>query len=113
MKLYVYTMTQRCLWTDEWETKITGVTDKPVSYFKCKVIGNQIDAVKLIAPGCIDFSPEYVGPTSTYDRLRKDVIGDQKLVNDLIERNDKGWTFIEIADYLERDWNTDTHETVE
>ena len=35
MKLYVYTITERCPWTDDWETKITGVTDNPVSYFYC------------------------------------------------------------------------------
>lgn len=27
--------------------------------------------------------------------------------------NDEGWTFVEIADFIERDWNTDTNETVE
>ena len=35
MKIYVYTMTERCPWTDNWETNITGVTDEPVSYFNC------------------------------------------------------------------------------
>lgn len=35
MKLYVYTLTERCNWTDQWETKIVGVLDKPVTYFHC------------------------------------------------------------------------------
>ena len=29
------------------------------------------------------------------------------------DRNDNDWTFAEIADYIEREWNTDTDETVE
>ena len=77
-----------------------------------KVLGNQIDAVKLMDSGRIDLSPEYVGPKITYDRLREDVIGDWELFDKLIERNDEGWTFTEISNYIERDWNTVTHETV-
>ena len=34
-------------------------------------------------------------------------------VDELTEKNDDGWTFIDIADYIERNWNTDTNETVE
>ena len=51
MKLYVYTMTQRCLWTDDWETEITGVTDKPVSYFSC-------DEVQVWEDGSLVFSAD-------------------------------------------------------
>lgn len=78
-----------------------------------KVLGNQIAAVKLMDSDYIDLSPEYVGLLSTYDRLKEDVIGDQELVYELIEKNDEGWTFAEIADYIERNWNTDIDETVE
>ena len=35
MKIYVYAITEKCPWTDQWETKITGVTDKPATYFNC------------------------------------------------------------------------------
>lgn len=76
-----------------------------------KVLSNQIDAVKLIDSDYIDLSTVYVGPISTYDRLKEDVIGDRELVDELIEKNDEGWTFAKIADYIERDWNTDPHET--
>ena len=49
MKLYVYTITEKCLWTDDWETKITVVTDKPVSYFSC-------DEVQVWEDGLLVFS---------------------------------------------------------
>ena len=35
MKIYVYTITEKCPWTDDWETRITGVAGEPVSYFNC------------------------------------------------------------------------------
>ena len=51
MKIYVYTLIERCLWTDDWETKITGVTDKPVSYFYC-------DEVQVWEDGLLSFSAD-------------------------------------------------------
>lgn len=35
MKTYVYTITERNWWKDQWETRITGVIDNPVTYFDC------------------------------------------------------------------------------
>ena len=51
MKLYVYTITERCPWTDNWETNITGVTDEPVSYFNC-------DEVQVWEDGALVFSAD-------------------------------------------------------
>lgn len=35
MKIYVYTLTERNWWKDNWETIVTGVADEPISYFNC------------------------------------------------------------------------------
>ena len=79
-----------------------------------KVLGNQVTAVKLLDPDDdIDFSMEYEGPSSTYTYLKQVVVGDQSLTDDFIQKNDDGWTFPEIADYIERTWNPDVDETVE
>ena len=79
-----------------------------------KVLGNQVTAVKLLDPDDdIDFSMEYEGPSSTYTYLKQVVVGDQSLTNDFIQKNDNGWTFPEIADYIERTWKPDDKETVE
>lgn len=48
MKIYVYTITERCPWTDQWETRITGVIDKPVSYSDC-------DEVQVWEDGFLSF----------------------------------------------------------
>ena len=54
MKLYAYTITEKKKknpWTDNWETKITGVTDEPVSYFYC-------DEVQVWEDGSLVFSAD-------------------------------------------------------
>ena len=76
-----------------------------------KVLGNQVDAVKIVGL-YEDMGVGYEGPTSTYERLKDDVIG-VTLTDDLVEKNDNGWTFKEIADYIEHIWNPDSEETVE
>ena len=78
-----------------------------------KVLGNQITAVQLLDPSEVGLGTEYEGPTSTYVRLKEDVIGDWSLTDEFIEKNDKGWTFSRIADYIEKHWYPDTEETVE
>ena len=75
-----------------------------------KVLGNQIDAVKLLN---LDLKSEYEGPTITYNRLKEDVIRDRGLADELIDMNDEGWTFVEIADFIENEWNPGKEETVE
>ena len=77
-----------------------------------KVLGNQITAVKLLDPDDIELGSGYEGPTSTYDRLRKDIIGDWSLTDDFMEKNDNDSTFAQIADYIEDTWNTDSNEIV-
>lgn len=69
-----------------------------------KVLGNQITAVQLLDPSEVDLGTGYEGPTSTYTRLKEDVIGDWSLTNEFIEKNDEGRTFAEIADYIEKEW---------
>ena len=51
MKLYVYTITERNFWTDNWDTRITGVTDKPATYFNC-------DEVQVWEDGFLVFSAD-------------------------------------------------------
>ena len=41
-----------------------------------------------------------------------EIIGDC-LTASCSDRNDEGWTFPEIADYIEHNWNPDAEETVE
>ena len=69
-----------------------------------KVLGNQVTAVQLLDLH-EDMGVEYEGPTSTYERLRDDVIGVHTLTDELVDMNDTGWTFSEIADYIEHNWN--------
>ena len=79
-----------------------------------KVLGNQIAAVKLLdLSDDLNMVMDYEGPTSKYERLKEDIIGNRSLVDDFIEKNDNGWTFKEIADYVEHYWNPDSKETVE
>ena len=78
-----------------------------------KVLGNQITAIQLLDPD-EDLYLGYVylgydGPEGTYTRLKEDVIGDWPLTDDFIEKNDNGWTFPEIADYIEHNWNPDAN----
>ena len=74
-----------------------------------KVLGNQINAVNLVGLGYTDLKLGLEGHAIIYNRLKEDVIGDRELTDDLINMNDEGWTLAEIADYIERDWNTDTN----
>lgn len=78
-----------------------------------KVLGNQITAVQLLDPSEVDLGTEYEGPTSTYTRLKEDVIGDWSLTDEFMEKNDEGWSFPKIADFIEKYWNPDANETVE
>ena len=78
-----------------------------------KVLGNQITAVQLLDPSGVGLVMDYEGPTSTYERIKEDVIGNRSLVYELIQMNDNGWTFPKIADYIEHNWNPDPEETVE
>ena len=78
-----------------------------------KVLGNQITAVELLDPCEADLKSGYGGPTSTYTRLKEDVIGDWSLTDEFVEINDEGWTFPRIADYIEKYWNPSVDETVE
>ena len=78
-----------------------------------KVLGNQITAVQLNDPSEVDLEMNYEGPTSTYERIKEDVIGNRSLTDNFIEKNDEGWTFPEIADYIESNWNPNVDETVE
>ena len=79
-----------------------------------KVLGNQVDAVKIVGlDEDVAYIPDYEGPTITYDRLKEDIIGNLELTDELMDMNDTGWTFPEIADYVEHCWNPDSEETVE
>ena len=79
-----------------------------------KVLGNQVDAVKIVAlDEDIHHIIGYEGPTITYDRLKEDIIGNLELTDELMDMNDTGWSFIQIANYIERNWNPDPEETVE
>ena len=51
------------------------------------------------------------GDTAIYVIVDK-IIGDC-LLTACSEKNDEGWTFKEIADYIEHNWNPDAEETVE
>ena len=78
-----------------------------------KVLGNQVDAVKIVhLDEDVAYIPGYEGPTITYDRLKEDIIGNLKLTDELMDMNDTGWSFVQIANYIERNWNPDTGETV-
>ena len=77
-----------------------------------KVLGNQVTAVQLLDPH-EDMGVDYEGPVSTYERLKEDVIGNLKLTDELIDMNDTGWSFVQIANYIEHNWNPDAEETVE
>ena len=78
-----------------------------------KVLGNQVDAVKIAAlDEDIHHIIGYEGPTITYDRLKEDIIGNLKLTDELMDMNDTGWSFLQIANYIERNWNPDDKETV-
>lgn len=84
-----------------------------------KVLGNELEAIVLDTEAEGDLGYEgpkgvYEGPKGVYDYIKTIVIGDEHLVNDYMTRNDDdGWTFPEIADYIERTWNPDVDETVE
>ena len=78
-----------------------------------KVLGNQITAVQLLDPSEADLGTDYEGPTSTYERIKEDVIGNRSLVDELIQMNDGGCSFRYIADYIELNWNPNVDETVE
>ena len=78
-----------------------------------KVLGNQITAVQLLDPSEVDLVMDYEGPTSTYERIKEDVIGNRSLVDELIQMNDGGCSFRHIADYIELNWNPNVDETVE
>lgn len=77
-----------------------------------KVFGNELEAVELDTEA--EGFQSYGGPKAVYDYIKNVVIGDEYLTNDYITKNDdNGWTFPEIADYIERTWNPDDKETVE
>lgn len=78
-----------------------------------KVLGHQVTAVKLLDPDDVDLYMEYEGPKKTYIYLKEVIIGSGELVDQYTDKNDDGWTFPEIADYIERTWNPDVDETVE
>ena len=77
-----------------------------------QVLGHKLNAVTLDLEDV--GSLNYQGPESVYLYLKEVVIGDPHLTNDYMTKNDdNGWTFPEIADYIERTWNPDVDETVE
>ncbi len=80
-----------------------------------KVLGNYLSAEGLVEPEYDTDKPYYgnVGPVNVYERLKKDVIGNRQLVENLIQMNDRGCTFKYIADYIEHNWNPDAEETAE
>ena len=80
-----------------------------------KVLGNYLSAEGLVEPEYDTDKPYYdnEGPVNVYEHLKKDVIGNRSLADDFIEKNDNGWTFPEIADYIEHNWDPDVDETVE
>ena len=80
-----------------------------------KVLGNYLLAEGLVEPEYDTDKPYYCneGPVNVYERLKKDVIGNRSLADDLIQMNDGGCTFKYIADFIENNWNPDTEETVE
>ena len=80
-----------------------------------KVLGNYLLAEGLAEPEYDTDKPYYSneGPVNVYERLKKDVIGNRSLADDLIQMNDGGCTFKHIADYIELSWNPDSEETVE
>lgn len=52
------------------------------------------------------------GDEEVYEKVRK-LIGDLPLTNEFTYRNDTGYTFQKIADYIEHNWNPDAEENVE
>ena len=76
-----------------------------------KVLGNELEAVELDTAA--EGFQSYEGPKGVYDYIKTIVIGEERLVSDyMIKNDDNGWTFPEIADYIERTWNPDDKETV-
>ena len=70
-----------------------------------KVLGNQVDAVKIVTlDEVIHHIIGYAGPTITYNRLKEDIIGNLELTDELMDMNDTGWSFVQIANYIEREW---------
>lgn len=80
-----------------------------------KVFGNYLLAEGLVEPEYDTDKPCYGnrGPVNVYERLQDYVIGDRSLAVDFMQKNDNGFTFQEIADYIEHNWNPDAEETVE
>ena len=75
-----------------------------------KVLNHPVDTYYAIED---DLTINYEGPTETYIYLKEVIIGSGELVDQYTDKNDNGWTFPEIADYIERTWNPDDKETVE
>ena len=55
--------------------------------------------------------PDDIGDPTIYKKVVE--IVPECLAADCSDNNDEGWTFPEIADYIESNWNLDTEETVE
>lgn len=78
-----------------------------------KVLGKELNVINLLDPDDPQHVQDYEGPAEVYVYLKNVVVGDQSLTGDFMQKNDDGWTFPEIADYIERIWNPDVDETVE
>ena len=171
MKIYVYTITEKCPWTDQWETSITGVvnslpnnmldmissedwknmdeTKSNICVGKQKMLKTEIKTKQLeeLRPGnhhqiqgtlkdqfdngeygycCLGVPADKVMGLEVLivdENILNDE-GDRKIydeVNDLLtycfsiqcsHKNDTGWVFAEITDFIENEWNPPTEETV-
>lgn len=67
------------------------------------VLGVELETMQYYEPDEI-LPPDYEGRAEVYSMIKEDIIGNNQKVNAFADKNDNGWTFPEIADYIEREW---------